>query len=174
MTELTVSTIQADIVAGIALAGLLVPEGMAYVGIAGVPSQAGLYSAVAGLIVYALFGSSRHLAVSCTSGSAVMVAALVAPLAVWKSGRYFAFACDTAVATGVFFLLASAFRLASRDFPSKRISRKSSRSQRLLGNGRGCGRGDPGRKSFLIGVNGGSAHMHHQIISRSRDFVISN
>ena len=120
ITELTVSTIRIDIVAGIALAGLLVPEGMAYAGIAGVPPQAGLYSAVAGLVVYALFGSSRHLAVSCTSGSAAMLAALVAPLATGNSGRYFAFACATAVATGVLFFVAAASRLG---FVSEFISK---------------------------------------------------
>ena len=43
----------------IALAGLLVPEGMAYAGIAGVPPQMGLYAAMAGMFTYALFGRSR-------------------------------------------------------------------------------------------------------------------
>jgi len=102
---------QADVVAGIALAGLLVPEGMAYAGIAGVPPQMGLYSAAAGLAVYALFGSSRHLAVSCTSGSAAMLAALVAPLAAGDAGRYALLASATAIAAGLLFLLARAFRL---------------------------------------------------------------
>ena len=52
---------RADIVAGIALAGLLVPEGMAYAGIAGVPPQMGLYAAMVGMFVYAIFGTSRQL-----------------------------------------------------------------------------------------------------------------
>ena len=63
-------TIRADVVAGVALAALLIPEGMAYAGIAGVAPQAGLFAAAIGLFVYALLGSSRHLAVSATSGSA--------------------------------------------------------------------------------------------------------
>jgi MFS superfamily sulfate permease-like transporter len=47
----TPKTIRADVIAGIALAGLLVPEGMAYAGIAGVPPQMGLYAAMAGMFV---------------------------------------------------------------------------------------------------------------------------
>src|ERR1700741_2651735 len=74
-------TAQGDVVAGIALAGLLIPEGMAYAGIAGVPPQMGLYAAMVGMFVYAIFGTSRQLAVTSTSSSAAMMAALVAPLA---------------------------------------------------------------------------------------------
>ena len=56
-----------DAVAGLTLWGLLVPQGMAYAGIAGLPAQAGLYTLVVSLLVYALFGTSRHLAVGPTS-----------------------------------------------------------------------------------------------------------
>src|SRR6185295_9946382 len=96
LPDLTISAIRADLVAGVALAGLLVPEGLAYAGIAGMPPEVGLYSAAAGLAVYALFGSSRHLAVTCTSGSAAMLAALVAPLAAGDAGRYATLASATA------------------------------------------------------------------------------
>src|SRR5215472_5420090 len=105
------NTMRTDVMAGIALAGLLVPEGMAYAGIAGVPPQAGLYSLAAGLLVYALFGSSRHLAVSCTSGSAAMLAALVAPLAGGDALRYLSLASATAIVAGLLFLVAAIFRL---------------------------------------------------------------
>ena len=108
---LSAGTVRADVIAGAALAGLLVPEGLAYAGIAGVPPQAGLYSLAAGLAVYALFGSSRHLAVSCTSGSAAMLAALVAPLAAGDAVRYAALASATAILAGLLFLLSSAFKL---------------------------------------------------------------
>ena len=70
-----------DVVAGIALAGLLVPEAMGYAGIAGLPPQAGLYATVFGLLAYAIFGSSRQLVVSPTSASSAILAATVAPLA---------------------------------------------------------------------------------------------
>ena len=75
-------------IAGIAVAGMLIPEGMAYAGIAGVPPQVGLYAAMLGMFVYAIFGTSRQLAVTSTSSSAAMLAALVAPLALADAGRY--------------------------------------------------------------------------------------
>jgi high affinity sulfate transporter 1 len=114
------ATMRADVVAGIALAGLLIPEGMAYAGIAGVPPQSGLYSLAAGLFIYALLGSSRHLAVSCTSGSAAMLAALVAPLAGSDPLRYALLASATAMMAGLLFLIAAAFRLG---FVSEFISK---------------------------------------------------
>jgi high affinity sulfate transporter 1 len=120
LPSLNGATIRADLIAGAALAGLLAPEGMAYAGIAGVPPEAGLYSAAAGLAVYALFGSSRHLAVSCTSGSAAMLAALVAPMAAGDPAKYAALASATAIATGLLFLVASIFRLG---FVSEFISK---------------------------------------------------
>ena len=64
----------ADIIAGLTLWGLVVPEGMAYAGIAGLPPQAGLYTLVASLLVYALFGTSRHLSVGATSATAALIA----------------------------------------------------------------------------------------------------
>ncbi len=51
-----------DLIAGLTLWGLLVPETMAYAGIAGLPAQAGLYT-LASLLVYALLGTSRHRSV---------------------------------------------------------------------------------------------------------------
>jgi MFS superfamily sulfate permease-like transporter len=70
----------ADIIAGLTLWGLVVPEGMAYAGIAGLPPQAGLYTLVASLLVYALFGTSRHLSVGATSATAALIASTVIAL----------------------------------------------------------------------------------------------
>ncbi len=113
---------RADIVAGIAVAGLLVPEGMAYAGIAGVPPQMGLYAAMAGMFVYALFGTSRQLAVTSTSSSAALLAALVAPMAMGDSARYAVLASAAAIAAGVIFLLAGVLRLgAVSEFISKPV-----------------------------------------------------
>jgi SulP family sulfate permease len=67
-----------DVVAGMTLWGLLVPEAMAYAGIAGLPAEAGLYTLVASLLVYALFGTARHLSVGATSATAALLAATVA------------------------------------------------------------------------------------------------
>src|SRR5450755_3781496 len=75
------ANLRGDVVAGIALAGLVVPEAMGYAGIAGLPPQAGLYATVFGLLAYAIFGSSRQLVVSPPSASSAILAATVAPLA---------------------------------------------------------------------------------------------
>jgi high affinity sulfate transporter 1 len=115
-------TIRGDVVAGIALAGLLIPEGMAYAGIAGVPPQVGLYAAMLGMFVYAIFGTSRQLAVTSTSSSAAMVAALVAPIALSDSGRYMTLVSAATIAAGLIFLLGGVLRLgAVSEFISKPV-----------------------------------------------------
>jgi len=111
-----------DVVAGIALAGLLVPEGMAYAGIAGVPPQMGLYAALIGMSVYAMFGTSRQLAVTATSSSAAMLAALVAPFAAGDPARYMTLVSVATMAAGVIFLLGGLLKLgAVSEFISKPV-----------------------------------------------------
>lgn len=122
LPDSTSKTIRADVIAGIALAGLLVPEGMAYAGIAGVPPQMGLYAAMAGMFVYAILGTSRQLAVTSTSSSAAMLAALVAPIAVGDSARYVALASGAAIAAGIIFLAGGLLKLgAVSEFISKPV-----------------------------------------------------
>jgi len=87
-----------DMVAGIAAAGLLIPEGIAYTGIAGVPPQTDLYAACVGMFAYAIFGISRQFAV--TSSSAAMLAALVAPIALADSTRYTMLVSANRIAAG--------------------------------------------------------------------------
>lgn len=64
-----------DAIAGLSVAGLVLPEAVAYAGIAGVPPLAGLLSAIAGLTCYALLGTSRFAIVAATSSSAAVLAA---------------------------------------------------------------------------------------------------
>ncbi len=111
-----------DVVAGIALAGLLIPESMGYAGIAGLPPQAGLYAAVFGLLAYAIFGSSRQLAVSPTSASSAILAATVAPLAAADPGKFLALASGVTLVLGGLFLLAGILKLGFvSDFISKPV-----------------------------------------------------
>jgi sulfate permease, SulP family len=105
------NTARTDIVAGIAVAGLLIPEGMAYAGIAGVPPQMGLYSALLGMFVYAIFGTSRQLAATSTSSSAAMLAALVAPLALADPTRYKVLVSAVTIAAGLLFLAGGVLKL---------------------------------------------------------------
>ncbi|MGB8022326.1 MAG: sulfate permease [Candidatus Nanopelagicales bacterium] len=106
-----------DAVAGLTLWGLLVPQGMAYAGIAGLPPQAGLYTLVASLLVYALLGTSRHLSVGATSATAALLAssALIAVGAATVEdvdpATYQAYASAFVLVTGLVFLGAGIARL---------------------------------------------------------------
>ena len=103
----------ADILAGLTLWGLVVPEGMAYAGIAGLPPEAGLYTLVASLLVYALFGSSRHLSVGATSATAALIASTVIAVGATQSDMptYQAYAVALVLIIGVIFLMAGVARL---------------------------------------------------------------
>jgi SulP family sulfate permease len=103
----------ADVLAGLTLWGLVVPEGMAYAGVAGLPAQFGLYTLVASLLVYALFGTSRHLSVGATSATAALIAATVVALGATTSDMvtYQAYAIALVLVIGVIFLVAGLARL---------------------------------------------------------------
>ena len=76
------SWLRGDLVAGLAVAALVVPKSLGYAGIAGVPIQHGLYAAAAGTILYALFGTARQIstgpssALAAVAGSAVVLASV--------------------------------------------------------------------------------------------------
>ena len=76
-----------DVVAALTTWALVVPQSIAYAQIAGLPPQAGLFTAFGAMLGYALFGTSRQLIVSPASASAAVSASLVAPLALGDSGR---------------------------------------------------------------------------------------
>ncbi|PMZ50705.1 hypothetical protein C1X25_31025, partial [Pseudomonas sp. GW247-3R2A] len=67
-----------DVMAGVSIAGLLLPEAVAYSSIAALPPQAGVIALFAGLLCYGLFGTSRFAIVSATSSSAAVLAAATA------------------------------------------------------------------------------------------------
>jgi sulfate permease, SulP family len=111
-----------DVLAGIALAGLLIPESMGYAGIAGLPPQAGLYATAFGLLGYAIFGSSRQLVVSPTSASSAILAATVAPLAASDPRKFMVLASAVTLILGSLFLLAGVLKLGFvSDFISKPV-----------------------------------------------------
>ena len=112
------SWLSIDLIAGLTLWGLVVPEAMAYAGIAGLPPQAGLYTLLAALLVYAIFGTSRHLVVQATSATAALLAsavaaALVATAAATASDpeAYQTYASAFVLVTGLVFLAAGIARL---------------------------------------------------------------
>ena len=111
LTSYDRSWLRPDIIAGLTVWALLVPEAMAYATLAGVPPEAGLYAALPPLVLYAVFGTSRHLTVGPSSAVAVMVAATVAPLAGGDGERYVALAAAMAVLVGVILIVAGIARL---------------------------------------------------------------
>jgi sulfate permease, SulP family len=74
--------LRADVIAGLTLWGILVPEAIAYAAMAGAPPEAGLYTLLGSLVVYAILGTTRQAASAPTSGSSIMMAAVVAPFLV--------------------------------------------------------------------------------------------
>jgi MFS superfamily sulfate permease-like transporter len=103
----------ADALAGLSLAGLLLPEAVAYSGLANLPPQAGVIGLFAGLICYALIGRSRYAIVTATSSSAAVFAAATLALGTDAAGQRLAYASILVCATGAAFLLAGCARLGA-------------------------------------------------------------
>ena len=100
-----------DLLAGATVAAYLVPQVMAYAGVAGLPPVAGLWAILPALGLYALFGSSRLLSVGPESTTALMTATVVGPLAAGHAGRYATLAATLAVTVGLLCVVARAVRL---------------------------------------------------------------
>jgi len=103
--------VRTDVVAGLTVWAVLVPEALAYATIAGVPPVVGLYAAIPSLVLYAAAGSSRQLVVGPMSATAALSAASVAPFANGDQAQYVALTAALAVVTGILGLLAGLLRL---------------------------------------------------------------
>jgi SulP family sulfate permease len=101
------SRISSEILAGVTLAALAVPEVMGYTKIAGTPVITGLYTMLVPMLLFAVFGSSRHLVVGADSATAAILAAGLAGMATTGSAEYVGLA-------GVLALLAAAFLVVAR------------------------------------------------------------
>ena len=80
----------ADIVAGLTVGAMLIPQSMAYAELAGLPPQFGFYAAIGPLLIYSLVGTSRHLGVGPEPGTAILAATGVSSIAVGDQDRYIA------------------------------------------------------------------------------------
>lgn len=103
----------ADLLAGLSIAGLLLPEAVAYSHLAGLPPQAGVIGLFAGLICYGLIGRSRFAIVSATSSSAAVLASAMLALGVSGAAQRAALASLLVVGAGVAFALCAALRLGA-------------------------------------------------------------
>ena len=103
--------LRGDLVAGLTVWAVLVPESLAYASIAGVSPVVGLYAAPAALILYSALGSSRHLVVGPMSATAALSAATVGDLVAGSGGRFTQMTVALALTTGAAALLAGLLRL---------------------------------------------------------------
>jgi high affinity sulfate transporter 1 len=111
-----------DVIAALTVWALLVPEGMAYAGIAGMPPETGLYAALLALVGYAIFGTCRHLNVGPSSTVAALSFAVVAPLAAAGSDDFINLTITLALLAGLVLIISGLLRLGVlADFLSKPV-----------------------------------------------------
>jgi len=111
-----------DLVAGLSVAAVALPVGVAYAQLAGFNPVVGLYASILPLVAYALFGTSRQLIVGPDAATCALVAAAVAPLAAGNPDQYLAYSGGLALLAGLLSIGASFLRLgAIADFLSKPI-----------------------------------------------------
>ncbi|MEP4546913.1 MAG: solute carrier family 26 protein [Saccharospirillum sp.] len=103
--------LRGDLIAGITVTMMLIPQAMSYAMLAGLPPYIGLYASVMPLLVYALFGTSRQLAVGPVAMVALLVSSGVGAMAPIGSDEYIAMAILLALMVGVIQFLMGAFRL---------------------------------------------------------------
>ena len=112
LAEYRPSWLLGDIVAGITLAAYAIPVSLAYAGLAGLPPQVGIYGYLLGGLGYALFGSSRQLAIGPTSAISLMIAGTVGEMAGGDVQRYAQIASLAAFTVAALSLLAWLLRLS--------------------------------------------------------------
>src|SRR3974390_3498001 len=112
LAEYRADWLRGDIIAGMTLAAYAIPVSLAYAGLAGLPPQVGVYGYLLGGLGYALFGSSRQLAIGPTSAISLMVAGSVGTMANGDLQRYFEIASLAAFTVAGLCLLAWLFRLS--------------------------------------------------------------
>lgn len=105
------ANLSGDISAGLTVGVMLIPQGMAYSMLASLPPIYGLYASITPLIIYALFGTSRQLAVGPVAMVALLIAAGVGELTPTGSSEFIALAILLALMVGVFQLLLGLLRL---------------------------------------------------------------
>jgi high affinity sulfate transporter 1 len=106
LREYRIGSLRSDLVAGVVLAAYLLPAGIGDASLAGLPPEAGLYSCAFAGLVFWLFCSSRHTAVTVTSAISLLVGASLGELAGGDAARQAALASATAIMAGVLALVA--------------------------------------------------------------------
>ena len=107
----TLGSLRVDMIAGLTVALVLIPQSMAYAQLAGLPAYYGLYAAFLPPMIAALFGSSRQLATGPVAVVSLMTFASLAPMAIVGSERFIEFAILLALMVGLFQLTLGVLRL---------------------------------------------------------------
>ena len=100
-----------DLIAGVTVWAILVPQALGYASLAGLPTVLGLYAALGALLLYWLWGSSRELNVGPESTVAIMVATILAPMATAGSAEYASLAAMLAILVGLVLLFGGLLKL---------------------------------------------------------------
>ncbi|MGC1642607.1 MAG: SulP family inorganic anion transporter, partial [Pseudolabrys sp.] len=100
-----------DVLAGVALWAVMVPEGMAYASIVGVPPIMGLYTIVPALLAYALLGTSRQLVVGPDTATGLISALTIGAIATQGTAEFNTLTSTLAVMIGIFFLAFGVMRM---------------------------------------------------------------
>ena len=110
---LTLKDISADLMAGLLGALLVLPQGVAFAQLAGMPPVYGIYSAIVPCIVAALLGSSRHVMTGPTNANSLALFAMLSPFAVAGSPEYISLVLTTTFMVGMLQILIARFRLGA-------------------------------------------------------------
>ncbi len=105
------SDFKSDLLAGLTVAIMLIPQGMAYALLAGLPPIYGLYAGIVPLLIYAFFGTSRQLSVGPTALMSLLVMAGIGQFAAVGSSEFIALAVIAALIAGIIQILLGVFRL---------------------------------------------------------------
>ena len=114
LREYRAPVLRADLIAGLTLAAYAIPVALAYATLAGLPPVYGVYCYLVAGPAYALFGSSRQLAIGPTSAISLLVATTVAGMAMGDPARYSQIAALTALVFAAIAFAAWAMRLSDR------------------------------------------------------------
>jgi sulfate permease, SulP family len=103
--------LRGDLIAGVAVAALIVPKNLGYAGIAGIPLQNGLYAAAAGAILYAIFGTSRQISTGPSSGLAAVAASAVVVAGITGIQDVASFVALITLCSGALFLVLAVLKM---------------------------------------------------------------
>ncbi len=149
--------LQGDLAAGLTVGVMLIPQGMAYALIAGLPPIYGLYASLVPLIVFAFFSTSRQLSVAPVAMVSLLTAAGVAPLAGGDVERYVALALGLALLVGViqFGLGVARFGFLTNFLSHPVLAGFTSAAALIIGLS---------QLKHLLGVDLGRSHHVHEIV----------